>query len=152
MTLRQLLADNGLGAFAEIFAAQQITLETVGDLDVDDLREMNIPIGPRKKLLRLFAKPEQEPQRPVQPVGSHSSPRHAALQAATGGPVTKDSGKKFSCFLLESRENRGSAPGARSSFCVRRSTRACVRLFVFPSGPDRLFRRVPLGTRSSNCH
>jgi hypothetical protein len=97
--LGALLAANGLGAFADIFAAEQITLESATGLSRLDLKEMGIPTGPRVIMLKLFA---ADPHRPDGPAGSRGSPRHIAiLQASTDAPTDsfKDSGKKFGCFL-----------------------------------------------------
>ena len=93
------LAGNGLGAFAQTFAAEQITMETVVHLTANELKEMAIPIGPRMKILKLFA---ADPHRPDMPAGSYGSPRHMALvQASTGAPADSlaNSGKKYGCFL-----------------------------------------------------
>jgi hypothetical protein len=54
--LGALLAANGLGAFAQVFASEQVTLDTVGDLNENDLKEMAIPIGPRKNRCRCSLK------------------------------------------------------------------------------------------------
>jgi hypothetical protein len=98
--LGALLAANGLGAFAYIFASEQITLQSARKLDHSLLKEMAIPIGPRVIMLTLFA---EDPHRPDAPAGSHGSPRHMALvQASTGAPAADslaNSGKKYGCFL-----------------------------------------------------
>ena len=98
--LGALLAANGLGAFAQTFAHHQITLQDARSLDHSLLKEMGIPIGPRVRILTLFA---EDPHRPDAPAGSHGSPRHMALvQASTGAPAADslgNSGKKYGCFL-----------------------------------------------------
>ena len=81
-SLGRLLTANGLGAFADVFAAEQVTLETISDLQESDLKGLGIPMGPRKKILKLFA---ADPHRPGGPAGSHGSPRHMALLQASGG-------------------------------------------------------------------
>ena len=52
--LGALLTANGLGAFAEVLAAEQVTLETFGELDESDLKGLGIPLGPRKKFLMIM--------------------------------------------------------------------------------------------------
>ena len=97
--LGALLTANGLGAFADVFAAEQVTLETISDLQESDLVLLGIPMGPRKKILKLFA---ADPHRPGGPAGSHGSPRHMALLQASGGApadALANSGKKYGCFL-----------------------------------------------------
>ena len=98
--LGALLAANGLGAFAYIFASEQITLQSARKLDHSLLKEIGIPLGPRLIMLTLFA---EDPHRPGGPAGSHGSPRHMALvQASTGAPAADslaNSGKKYGCFL-----------------------------------------------------
>jgi hypothetical protein len=93
------LAANGLSAFVQTFAAEQITMETVVHLRVSELKELGIPMGPRVKILNLLA---IDPIRPDGPAGSHGSPRHnALLEASVATPVDSlaNSGKKFGCFL-----------------------------------------------------
>jgi len=99
--LGALLTANGLGAFADVFAAEQVTLETISDLQESDLEKLSIPMGPRKKMLYLFA---ADPIRPDGPAGSHGSPRHnALLKASVATPVDsllpQPTTKKFGCFL-----------------------------------------------------
>jgi hypothetical protein len=94
-----LLIANGLGSFAQVFASEQITLETASDLTMQLLKELGIPMGPRMKILRLFA---TKPNKPDGLAGSLGSPRHMALlQASIDVPVDvlAASGKKFGCFL-----------------------------------------------------
>ena len=49
------LKTAGVGEHAQTFADNQIDLEAARDLNEDDLRELGIPMGPRKKLLRAIA-------------------------------------------------------------------------------------------------
>jgi len=99
--LGALLAANGLSAFAQTFAVEQIALDTVIHLNESDLEKLSIPMGPRKKMLYLFA---ADPIRPDGPAGSHGSPRHnALLKASVATPVDsllpQPTTKKFGCFL-----------------------------------------------------
>ena len=45
----------GLGHFAAVFAEQQIDLEVLTELTDEDLKELGVPLGPRKKLLKAIA-------------------------------------------------------------------------------------------------
>jgi hypothetical protein len=103
--LGAVLAANGLGAFAATFAAEQITLETAAELNESDMKELGIPMGPRKKvLLMMKALAAPKLQRPDVPAASHAhdSPRHKALLQASGdtpADALMNSGKKYGCFL-----------------------------------------------------
>jgi hypothetical protein len=101
--LGAVLAANGLGAFSAVFDAEQMTLETALMLDHNLLKGLGIPLGPRLKILSLFA---MEPNRPDAPAGSHGSPRHMALLEASvqvpahiSADSRKSSSKKYGCFL-----------------------------------------------------
>ena len=52
--IRGWLEDLGLGQHAEAFEAQEIDLEALADITEGDLKEMGIPIGPRRKILRAI--------------------------------------------------------------------------------------------------
>jgi class 3 adenylate cyclase len=49
---RAWLDSIGLGKYAEAFDANEVPLALVGELSDDDLREMGLPMGPRRTLLR----------------------------------------------------------------------------------------------------
>ena len=49
------LDELGLGAYAEVFAESGIDFEVLPDLTDADLRELGLPLGPRKKLLKAIA-------------------------------------------------------------------------------------------------
>ena len=53
--IRDWLEGLGLGAHAEAFEAEQIDLEALPDITEADLKDMGLPIGPRRKLLRAVA-------------------------------------------------------------------------------------------------
>jgi class 3 adenylate cyclase len=52
---RQWLEQHGLGKYAQVFADNELTLEILPDLTEDDLRELDLPMGPRKQLLKAIA-------------------------------------------------------------------------------------------------
>lgn len=45
----------GLSRYAEQFANQEIVFEDLAELDEDDLKELGIPLGPRKRILKAAA-------------------------------------------------------------------------------------------------
>ncbi len=49
--VRTWLEELGLGEYADAFAAERITFDDLAKLDVDDLKELGLPIGPRKRVL-----------------------------------------------------------------------------------------------------
>ena len=55
------LVGLGLDAYVETFVENQIDLEAARDLTEADLRELAIPMGPRKKLLRAIAALGEQP-------------------------------------------------------------------------------------------
>ena len=48
------LADLGLSQYAPAFSENLIDFEVLPDLTEDDLRELGLPMGPRKKLLKAI--------------------------------------------------------------------------------------------------
>lgn len=48
------LKGHGLGEYADLFAEQRIDRETLAELTDADLKELGIPLGPRKKLLKAI--------------------------------------------------------------------------------------------------
>ena len=55
MLIRNWLDTHGLADYASAFEENEIDLDAARDLNEDDLRELGIPMGPRKKLLRAIA-------------------------------------------------------------------------------------------------
>lgn len=62
------LEEHGLGQFADLFAENEIDLDAAADLTEDDLRELGIAMGPRKKLMRAIA--ELAPATHERPAGA----------------------------------------------------------------------------------
>ncbi|MCZ6524861.1 MAG: AAA family ATPase, partial [Alphaproteobacteria bacterium] len=54
--LARWLENLGLGNYAEVFAENEITFEDVSDLGDADLRELGLPMGPRKRFMRAVAR------------------------------------------------------------------------------------------------
>ncbi len=64
----QFLSRLGLDRYAEMFTAAEIDLETLPQLTGDDLKDLGLPIGPRRKILTAIASLSVEPApRPTGP-------------------------------------------------------------------------------------
>jgi len=50
--VRQWLADLELEKYADVFEREEVTLDSLPDLADTDLKELGLPLGPRKKILR----------------------------------------------------------------------------------------------------
>ena len=61
------LARLGLGKYASTFAAQEVDLDTLRRLSEDDLRELGLPLGARRKILQAAAIPETGVPTPAPP-------------------------------------------------------------------------------------
>ncbi len=59
--VQQWLAELGLGQYAQVFAENEIDLEVLPELTDEDLRELALPMGPRKKILKAIAALDAEP-------------------------------------------------------------------------------------------
>ncbi len=59
--IEQWLAGLGLAAHAEVFRDHEIDLDAARDLNEEDLRELGLPMGPRKKLLRAIGELDEAP-------------------------------------------------------------------------------------------
>jgi class 3 adenylate cyclase len=58
--VQEWLEGLGLGEYAETFASEQIELADLPRLDSADLKEMGLPIGPRKRVLEAIAALQEE--------------------------------------------------------------------------------------------
>ena len=73
----------GLGKYVDVFAQNEITIEVLPELAEADLKELGLPLGPRKLLLRAISeladKPaEQTCSRPTAPPRRCPPPPSAA--------------------------------------------------------------------------
>jgi serine/threonine protein kinase len=60
-TLEAILTENGLGKWHATLTAEEIDLDNISDMTMDDLKELGLPLGARKNILKLFgAKPQQQ--------------------------------------------------------------------------------------------
>jgi hypothetical protein len=100
-SLEQVLANNGLGKWYAVLAAEDITLANIGDHTNDELKELGVTSGARKDILKHFG---EKPQRPGARTSKDSSPNtHSGRTLQGGGDsamwTKHGSGKKFACFL-----------------------------------------------------
>ena len=77
-----------LGAHSETFAENDITFDVLPDLTVDDLRELGLSLGNRKRLMRAIAQ-----------LGAKKAPMEAA-PPPDPGPDLGESGGKLRCLSL----------------------------------------------------
>lgn len=86
------LKEIGLGQYAEQFANQEVVFEDLGELHEDDLKELGIPLGPRKRILKATAKliGSEPVEAPIDPDSLESTDRLAAWERHPGErkPVT----------------------------------------------------------------
>ena len=54
-SVREWLDDIGLGKYAEIFAAEEVDLRALAHLEESDLKDLGLPLGPRKTILAALA-------------------------------------------------------------------------------------------------
>jgi len=63
------LADAGLGEYIDLFEAHRIDVDVLGTLTDADLKELEIPLGDRKRLIKaILALPGREPPEEAQNV------------------------------------------------------------------------------------
>ena len=61
MPFGEWLAEIGLGRHEQIFASNEIDFDVIGSLTDADLRELGLPLGDRKRLLRAVARLDGQP-------------------------------------------------------------------------------------------
>ena len=71
------LDGRGLGAYAETFAEQAIDADTLAELTEQDLVQLGLPLGHRKRLLRAIS--ELAPRHPQPPRAAGQPRRPAAV-------------------------------------------------------------------------
>lgn len=52
--ITQWLDRHGLSKYAQVFKDNELTVELLSELDEDDLRELGLPMGPRKQILKVM--------------------------------------------------------------------------------------------------
>jgi hypothetical protein len=68
------LASIGLGEYAQRFAENGIELSTVRDLTEQDLKDLGVLLGHRRKMLRAFAEFDEAAPAPAYPARRCSGP------------------------------------------------------------------------------
>ena len=62
--IREWLNSHGLSEYADRFAENRIDLSILPDLTDDDLKELGVLLGDRRRILRLIAELAPKPQLP----------------------------------------------------------------------------------------
>ncbi len=70
--IRRWLTAKGLGKYADVFAENEITIDVLPELAEADLRELGLPLGPRKLLLRAIGALADQPAEDTPSVGSNA--------------------------------------------------------------------------------
>lgn len=73
-TLEKWLSDLGLEKYLRVFEELEVDMEVMADLNEEDLEKINIPLGPRKKLLRAIAALEDNAETTASAPVSQSDP------------------------------------------------------------------------------
>ena len=81
--LRLWLRRFGLEQHAESFAANDIDLDVLPDLSDEDLKELGLSLGHRRRLLRAIAERSSEPSQPAINTGTSSEVREAERRQLT---------------------------------------------------------------------
>ncbi len=76
--IRQWLEDLGLGKYGDVFVENEITLRELDDLNDDDLQQLGLPMGPRKRLLRAIGDATANVDQGGSPAEGAQSPAPAA--------------------------------------------------------------------------
>ena len=53
ISVREWLESLGLGEYADAFEGEKVTLNNLAELSDEELKELGLPLGPRKTLLRV---------------------------------------------------------------------------------------------------
>ena len=72
--IREWLGSHGLSEYADRFAENRIDLSILPDLTDEDLKELGVLLGDRRRILRLIAELAPKPQLPLPPA---SRPKEA---------------------------------------------------------------------------
>jgi len=90
------LEELGLGEYAEAFAENKIDFRVLPELNSEDLREMDIPLGPRKLLLKAIAELQADGGATI------GTAETAASEAASQGhPATEAERRQLSVMFVD---------------------------------------------------
>ena len=70
--IREWLSSHGLSDYADRFADNRIDLSVLPDLTDDDLKELGVFLGDRRRILRLIAELAPKSESPIRP--GHGDP------------------------------------------------------------------------------
>ncbi|MCA1443725.1 adenylate/guanylate cyclase domain-containing protein, partial [Ensifer sp. IC4062] len=74
------LARLGLAKYTEAFTANEVDLDSLRHLSEDDLKELGLPVGPRRKILAAISELTADTMSPARPT---PSPREAERRQLT---------------------------------------------------------------------
>ena len=118
-----------LGEYGKVFLENQVDLETVSDLTEADLTELDIPMGPRKKILRAigenFAEPVLDPDRRA---NIHVALAHARDLQKFHAELRM---KHFNFFIIVSAALVAAAQGYANSLLLISSVGIFITVFSF---------------------
>jgi hypothetical protein len=101
MTLQAILDANDLGKYHATLAAEEVTIDNIGDLTDDQLKELGLPMGARVDIHKLFGVQLQRPDGPAS--SKRPAPHGGRVIKSSDDTVVEwtrqGSGKKFACFL-----------------------------------------------------
>lgn len=95
------LEELGLGRYSETFASNEIELRDLAHLSEEDLRELGLPMGPRKRILGAFANLEQGT---LAAEATTSEPASDQARASPGGEAERRQLTVMFCDLVGSTE------------------------------------------------
>ncbi len=78
-SIKQWLDQLGLGDFVDLFLAEQVDMSTLPELTDDDLKDLGIPLGPRKKILKAIVAVGTDGALPPTAVDSPNDPQRRHL-------------------------------------------------------------------------
>jgi serine/threonine protein kinase len=101
-TVGQWLAQLQLSELEPLFVGEQISLDVVPKLTVDDLKDLNVKLGPRKKLLLAIEELAQSLKSSSSTVSNpNASSQSAEFEARTASESTGGVPSQYSAYWLE---------------------------------------------------
>ena len=124
--LRQWLAALGLERFAEAFEREEVTLASLPALSEADLKELGLPLGPRKQILKAV-EALRGGAATTPPLPSAYTPPHLAERILTSRSAPPDPDRGWSTSMPVSRpacwrETRISSDRAQRNAAMRQAS------------------------------
>ncbi len=108
--LREWLAQLGLDRYAEAFEREELTFDSLPDLTEADLKDLGLPLGPRKAVLKAIAG-RQEHAKAIAPLASPDSytPAHLAEKILTTRAALEGERKQVTVLFCDIADSTGLA-------------------------------------------